>query len=90
MGGFFLAVPTGLLLFSTEATSIAVNPAFQFKLACIAVGLINAALFHLGPGRRMIAWNSATAIPAAARISAVVSLCAWIAAIVGGRMIAYL
>lgn len=90
MGGFFLAVPTGLLLFATEATSIAVNPAFQFKLVCILVGLANAALFHIGPWKTMAEWGREGGAPAIARASAVVSLCAWIGAIIGGRMIAYL
>lgn len=91
MTGFCIAVPAGLLLFATEATSIAVNPAFQVKLACIAVGLANAALFHLGPWRSMAQWGAMSgAVPTTARIGAIVSLLAWIGAITGGRLIAYL
>lgn len=96
MVGFFIAVPTGLLLFSTEATSIAVNPSFQIKLVCIGVGLANAALFHLGPWRSMARHKDNMGgsiaggyIPLAARIGAFVSLLAWIGAIAGGRLIAY-
>ena len=89
--GFCIAVPAGLLLFATEATSIAVNPAFQVKLACIAVGLANAALFHLGPWRSMAHWGVVSgAVPATARVGAAVSLLAWIGAVAGGRLIAYL
>lgn len=87
--GFCVAAPTGFLLFSTEATSIAVNPAFQVKLACIAIGLANAGLFHLGPWRSMELWG-VTHVPAVARIGAAVSLLAWCGAIIGGRLIAYL
>lgn len=90
MTGFFIAAPTGFLLFSTEATSIAVNTAFQVKLACVAVGLINAGLFHLGPWRSMEQWGNGVTAPALARGGAVTSLLAWIGAIVGGRLIAYL
>ncbi|WP_341703485.1 hypothetical protein [Ferrovibrio sp.] len=89
MLGFAMALPTGLMLFSTEATSIAANPAFQFKLVCIFAGLANAALFHLGPWRRMRDWDSGIPAPRAARIGAGISLCAWIGAICGGRLIAY-
>lgn len=84
--GLALAAPMGLLLFTTEATHIAVNPAFQAKLACIGVGLANAGIF------RLVAWRGVLdgAAPAAsARIGAAVSLTAWLGAIAGGRLIAY-
>lgn len=90
MIGFFIAAPAGLLLFATEATSIAVNTAFRIKLVCIAVGLLNAALFHLGPWRAIDRWGHTVTAPVAARVGAVISLLAWIGAIVGGRLIAYL
>lgn len=91
MIGFGIAVPAGLLLFVTEATSIAVNPAFQAKLGCISVGLVNAALFHLGPWRSMARWGIVDGrVPRAAKVAAIVSLLAWTGAIAGGRLIAYL
>ncbi|WP_341913611.1 hypothetical protein [Ferrovibrio terrae] len=93
MLGFFIAAPSGFLLFTTEATSIAVNPAFQVKLACVAIGLLNAAVFHLGPWRSMTRHGddmAGGAVPAIARVSAAVSLLAWCGAIIGGRLIAYL
>lgn len=88
--GLCLAVPMGISLFSTEATHIAVNPAFQIKLVCIAVGLGNLALFHLGPWRSIDDWGrpQGTA-PLSARIGAGVSLLAWLGAVAGGRLIAY-
>lgn len=87
MLGFLLAAPMGFLLFVTEATSIAANPAFQVKLVCIAVALLNAAAFHLGPWRRLVQRGQVTP---AAKLGAAVSLLAWGGAIVGGRLIAYL
>lgn len=90
MLGFFIAAPAGFLLFATEATSIAVNTAFQIKLVCIAVGLINAGLFHLGPWRDLDQWGQSVTAPGLARVGAVISLLAWIGAIIGGRLIAYL
>lgn len=88
--GLCVAAPTGLLLFATEATRIAINPAFQFKLICIGIGLANAGLFHLGPGRSMSRWTGAATAPMAARVGAAVSICAWVGALIGGRLIAYL
>jgi hypothetical protein len=91
VAGFCIAAPAGLLLFTTEATSIAANPAFRVKLGCIAIGLANAALFHLGPWRGMAQWGATHgAIPVAARLGAAVSLLAWCGAVIGGRLIAYL
>jgi hypothetical protein len=86
IAGFALAVPMGLLLFTTEATHIWVNPAFKAKLAFIGVGLANAGIF------RLVAWRDVVegaALPASARIGAAVSLLAWLGAIAGGRLIAY-
>lgn len=88
VAGLCVAIPSGLLLFATEASSIAVNPAFQLKLACVAVGLLNAVLFHIGPWRSMAVWNAVP--PVAARVGAVISLVAWCGAVIGGRLIAYL
>lgn len=90
MVGFFVAAPAGFLLFSAEATSIAVNTAFRFKLICIAVGLANAALFHLGLWRSIDVWGRTADAPLAAKAGAVVSLLAWTGAVIGGRLIAYL
>jgi hypothetical protein len=88
--GFFVAMPAGLLLFTTEATHIAANPAFQAKMACVAVGLANAALFRLRPWKRMEEWGGpAAGAPPAAKLGAAVSLLAWFGAICGGRLIAY-
>lgn len=90
-GGLILALAMGSLLFATEATHVAVNAAFQVKLACIAVGLVNAALFHVGPWRDLDNWTEANAEPPlAAKAGAVVSLLAWTGAVVAGRLIAYL
>jgi hypothetical protein len=90
MIGFAVAAPTGLMLFATEATSIAVNTAFQIKLALIATGLANAGLFHIGPWRDLDQWGQSVTAPGLARVGAVISLLAWTGAIVGGRLIAYL
>lgn len=90
MIGFCIAAPAGFLLFATEATSIALNPAFQFKLFCVAVGLANAILFHLGPWRTMALWGAVDHVPPVARLGAATSLLAWTGAVIGGRLIAYL
>ena len=84
--GLALQVPTGILLLAAEARALGQNPAFYAKLAFIAVGLLNVALFHARFGRAMRAGPVSTG----ARALALVSLAAWVSALVAGRMIAYL
>jgi hypothetical protein len=86
--GFCLTAPAGLLLFATEATAVAANPAFFVKLGFIAAGLANAGLFRLVARRQERAWPPA--LPTAwGRFAGAVSLAAWTGAIVCGRLLAY-
>jgi hypothetical protein len=84
--GLALQIPTGLLLLAVEARALGVNPAFYLKLAFIALGLTNVALFHARFGSAL----KAGTLPPEARAYALVSLIAWIVALLAGRMIAYL
>ena len=73
--GVALAVPAGLMLFTAEATAYLHNPVFLAKLGLIALALVNVALFHFlrTPGRT----------------AGAASLALWFAALVCGRLIAY-
>lgn len=88
VAGFALAVPAGVLLFTSEAVAFARNPMLWAKLGLIALALINIAVFHIGPGRRWLTWADARP-PTAVRVAGAVSLAAWTGAIVCGRLIAY-
>lgn len=85
--GLVIALPTGFLLFSTEASAYAVNPVFQAKFAAIAIAFLNLALFHAGSYRRIGQW--AGEVPATARLAAGVSVGAWLLALICGRFAAY-
>jgi hypothetical protein len=75
-GSFFLVVvPTGALLFATQATTLATSRLFQLKLLLIAVAGLNTFLFHSGKS--------------ASRIAGAASLILWLAVIVCGRWLAY-
>ncbi|MDX2240125.1 MAG: DUF6644 family protein [Leptolyngbyaceae cyanobacterium bins.302] len=87
---FAIVALSGGLLFSTDATQIAANPAFQLKLGLIAAAGVNATLFHRGIYRSVQLWNRAVPVPVSARITAVLSLLLWAAVITCGRLIAYL
>jgi len=84
--GLALQLLTGLVLFAAEATTIAWNPAFLGKLAAIAIGIANLALFHW---RFQGSIAEGLVIPGA-RIQASLSLLAWTVAVLAGRGIAYL
>ncbi len=84
--GLALQIPTGILLLAVEARALGINPAFFAKLAFIALGLVNVALFHA----RFNGALRSGALPPEARAYALISLIAWIAALLAGRMIAYL
>ena len=85
-GGLALQIPTGLLLLAAEARALGQNPAFYAKLAFIALGLLNVALFHARFGRAL----RTGLLSRGARGLALVSMGAWVLTLVAGRMIAYL
>jgi len=84
-GGFAVAVPSGFVMLAADATHVAVNPAFQVKLALLVCGLLNVLAFH-----RWALPDVAVMSPSAlARVSAGLSLALWPSVILCGRMIAY-
>ncbi|MBD2100317.1 hypothetical protein [Leptolyngbya sp. FACHB-261] len=86
---FGIAVLSGLLLFAVDATEIAVNPAFRWKLLLMTGAGINAASFHAGPFRSVKRWNRGIRVPTIVQIIAGLSLILWTGVIICGRMIAY-
>ncbi|MDH5829580.1 hypothetical protein QFW80_03475 [Luteimonas sp. M1R5S18] len=85
--GLVLAVCSGVALFSADAVALSTHPLMRLKLALVLLALANVALFHAWAGRERASWTAT--VPVAARACAVVSLLAWPAIVVAGRMIAY-
>lgn len=78
-------VITGILLFLPEASHIALNTAFQAKLATIVLALLNILAFDA-----VLARMSPMARPRSVlRLIAVTSLALWLAVAALGRLIAY-
>jgi hypothetical protein len=89
MVGLGLMALTGLMLFTAEASHVAMNSVFQIKAVLIALGILNALLIA-GPALANIAEVPANAaLPARARVAAVVSLLTWVLVAACGRLIAY-
>ena len=84
-----LVVPSGLLLFMSNATALSTNPAFRLKLVLLAAAGVNAYMFHRWTLKTVISWNREVPTPAGAKISAAVSLALWASVISCGRFIAY-
>lgn len=87
---FAIALLSGGILFSVEATQIAANPAFRLKLLLMTLAGINVIWFYQGSYRSVQLWNRATPAPIPARLNAVLSIGLWAGVIICGRLIAYL
>lgn len=86
---FALVLPTGVLLFSTEARTLASNPAFGTKLVLLALAGANALAFHWGAGRALHGWSAHRPLPRGAWWAGALSVLLWLGVIVCGRWIAY-
>jgi hypothetical protein len=84
-----LVVPTGFLLFMTQAVEMAASPVFRLKLVLIALAASNALVFHFWTLKGVVAWNENLSTPARAKAAAVLSLMLWAGVITCGRFLAY-
>jgi hypothetical protein len=80
--GFVINLASGVVLFVVQAADRAVQPVFYVKLAFIAVGFWLA----LALKRHLV---TEFGLPARVRPMAAISLACWVAAIVTGRLMAY-
>ncbi|WP_254085720.1 DUF6644 family protein [Dawidia cretensis] len=81
-----LVVPSGLLLFISQATALSTNDIFGYKLILIAAAIVNAVIFHRYTLARC---EQGASTPPAAKAAAVISLLLWTSVITCGRLIAY-
>jgi hypothetical protein len=87
--GFVVAVVTGALMFTADATAVWNNPVFVYKLALVALGLVNIVVFHIGVWRSAEDWATNAPAPLPAVAGAAVSIMTWTATAMLGRLIAY-
>jgi len=87
--GLAVMAVTGSLMFTAHATEFGASPVFRLKLALIAAGCLNAAIFHRWPFRAVSGWDIGAVTPLAAKAAAVASLLLWTSAIACGRLLAY-
>jgi hypothetical protein len=87
--GLLLIIPTGFLLFITNAVALGQDPVFWLKLALLVAAGLNATLFHAFTLPTAAAWNIDQLPPARAKIAALSSIMLWLAIISCGRLLAY-
>lgn len=85
-----LVVPSGFLLFMTQATSLGYNKIFWTKLILITLAFFNAGYFHRYTFRSAEGWNCMRPTPPQAKAAGIISIVLWTAVITCGRFLAYL
>lgn len=81
--GLAIALPSGLALLSVQASDYAANPFLWVKFAAILVGLANIAALRLAGD-----WMAEDRAGRGA-VAGLLSLLAWLTALIAGRLIAY-
>ncbi|MGC3948138.1 MAG: hypothetical protein QM762_27115 [Chryseolinea sp.] len=83
-----IVVPTGFMLFMSEAEALSHNSVFGFKLLLIIAAFTNAGVFHRFTFRSADQWSTSRT-PFPAKIAAIISIGLWMSVISCGRLIAY-
>lgn len=82
--GLALAAASGVLLFATRAPEYADLPLFWLKLALAATAAVSALATHAAGG-----WRLDGASPRRLAVAGAISLACWTAALIAGRLIAF-
>ncbi len=86
---FAVMIVTGLLLFAGDPVSFWSTVFFKAKMILLILSLVNVVIFNQTVGRRAAEWDLSPDTPAAAKVSAIISLVLWVAIVAAGRAIAY-
>jgi hypothetical protein len=86
---FAVAVCSGTLLFSSNATHYWGTVPFRAKMVLLALAGLNMVVFHATMHRSMAVWGRQTQTPRAAKISGGLSLGLWIGVVSLGRWIGF-
>lgn len=87
--GLLLIIPSGILLFITEARTLGVDPTFWLKMTLLGIAALNVLLFHRFIFNIPSDKNTQHELPFSSKISALISIIVWIAIITCGRLLAY-
>lgn len=90
LGGFFVTIVTGLLLFAAAASKVILLDVFFYKLLFIALAGVNALVFEIKWGRQVDQWGRLAKLPGGAKWAGAASLALWSLVVITGRLIPYL
>nr|WP_245405194.1 DUF6644 family protein [Algoriphagus sp. AGSA1] len=87
--GLILVIPSGLLLFITNAETLGLDPVFRLKMVLLIAAALNALIFHKFVFKRQFDLENPSGHSLHFKIPALVSMAVWIAVIICGRLLAY-
>jgi hypothetical protein len=87
--GLILVVPSGILLFITNAKALGYDATFHLKLILLALAGINAWIFHVTIYVPFVQQKQGTLPWKKAKVNAIFSLLLWMSIISCGRLLAY-
>jgi hypothetical protein len=89
IAGLGLMIATGLVLFTAEASHVALNTVFQIKMALVALAIANALLLGRMAPDDLARYKPHEPLPDRVRTAAKLSLALWLTVAALGRLIAY-
>lgn len=84
-----LVIPSGLLLFISEATALSTNRILGIKLILIFLAFTNAGYFHRYTFKTISVWDHLQPTPYTAKAAGIISLILWTGVVTCGRFLAY-
>lgn len=88
--GFIVNAVSGFALFASQATVFVDSVPFLIKIACIVAGMVLAGVIQSRLRAETGLSDSSVSVSKSTKVIAVVSLMFWLAAIIAGRLIAYI
>ncbi|KAA5543466.1 DUF6644 family protein [Adhaeribacter rhizoryzae] len=87
--GLWLVVPSGFLLFITDALALGYSFTFWLKMALLSLAGFNALIFHQFTFASAAGWATYQVAPIKAKAAAIISILLWLGVIICGRWLAY-
>ncbi|GJM13518.1 MAG: hypothetical protein DHS20C12_19210 [Pseudohongiella sp.] len=88
--GFIVNALSGFALFASQATVFVDSVPFLIKIACIVAGMVLAGVIQSRLRAELGSSEASVNITTATKAIALISLSFWLAAIIAGRLIAYI
>jgi hypothetical protein len=89
VAGFLINMASGSMFLMADPDQYVYNPAFHFKLLCMALAGLNVLLFYVVLFRKVNALGAEEQPPWGVKASGAASLLCWTGVIIGGRMLTF-